>query len=151
VNGAGDTTGLFDAVTFAQQATPPASRALTFGPDSQTIAGLGPVKPSAFQLWLARAVPRLARPSSEEAVQVWTWPGGQPVAAFPGGPAFAYFAGGRRIAVAATDGTIEIWDIPPRRPWYIHYGLPVLFALLVLLGVRMVWRAVRRPVAKVTT
>ena len=33
-------------------------------------------------------------------------------------------------------GTIQVWDLPPRRPWWINYGLPVLFVLLVLLGAR---------------
>jgi hypothetical protein len=75
---------------------------------------------------------------------------GREIACIPDGHNFAYAPDSRTLAVSTPRG-IEIWDIPPRRPWYIDYGLPVLFALLVLLGVRMGWRAVRRPVATVTT
>jgi hypothetical protein len=46
----------------------------------------------------------------------------------------AYFPDGKQLAVAHKDGTIEIWDIPPRRPLWIEYGLPVFFVLLLLLA-----------------
>ena len=52
---------------------------------------------------------------------------------------------GLKMAVGREDnGTIEIWNIPPRRPWWIEYGLPILFALLLLLACRLVCRF-RRP------
>jgi hypothetical protein len=143
-----DTMAFFDAATFTKQPMPSEISALTIGPDTQSIAGKAQVTASAFQQWLARWLPGPARPPSYEALRVWTFPGWQEIATFPDAEAFAYLPDGRSIAVGRKEGSIEIWDIPPRRPWYIDYGLPVLFALLVLLGVRMVWRAVRRPVAR---
>lgn len=49
---------------------------------------------------------------------------------------FAWFADSRSIATYRSDGFVQIWDLPLRRPLFVDYGLPVLFILLALLAGR---------------
>jgi WD40 repeat protein len=55
--------------------------------------------------------------------------------------------GTEKILTVDCHGTVSVWDLPPRRPGWIDYGLPAVFGLLVLLGVWLVWRAVRKAPA----
>jgi WD40 repeat protein len=121
----------------------------TFAPQGPTITGVanGEDEPSMIDRWLRPT--RGAIPY--RAVKVWELPTGQELTMFPGGIAYAYFPDGQRIAIGTEDGSIQFWDLPPSRPWYIDYGLPVLVALLILLAVRMGWRGVCTPPASVTT
>lgn len=47
---------------------------------------------------------------------------------------------GEQLFVYDEDGSITVWNIPPHRPWWVEYGLPVVFFGL-LLGT--VWHCVR--------
>ena len=62
---------------------------------------------------------------------------GREVASFSPCDQFTYFPGQQAPGDHSGRRHRGNLDIPPRRPWYIDYGLPVLFALLVLIGVRM--------------
>jgi WD40 repeat protein len=143
---------LLDATTLQKHdIQPPPQSEPRFASNGQTVAAKHLVMPSAFSEFVAKWVQRSGRPAPHEAVVVWNLPEGQQITELDMPSSFAYFPDGQSMAVGRDDGTIEIWDIPPRRSWYIDYGLPVLFALLVLLGMRMGWRAVHRPLVTVTT
>ncbi|OAI52603.1 hypothetical protein AYO44_16515 [Planctomycetaceae bacterium SCGC AG-212-F19] len=119
-------------------------------PDGRTIVCTGEYQPRTSLLaeWLGALVPAFvadAAGPNRPSLVVWDMARGLPMAQLVDGISFSYLPDSQALAVGRDDGTIEIWDIPPRRPWYIDYGLPVLFALLVMLGVRMVWIAVRSP------
>jgi len=145
--GPDQTEALLDAATFTKLPLRPDVSEVAFAPDGQTIAGNELVPPTMFQQYLAEWLPRLTRPSPFEALRVWTFPAWEDVATFPNVHQFAYFPDARSIALARQDGTIEIWDLPPRRPWWIDYGLAVVIALLLLLGARLLWRAIRKQPA----
>lgn len=49
--------------------------------------------------------------------------------------------------VVAQDSLIQVWDIPPRRPWWVAFGLPSSFASLLLAGFWFA-RRVRPPRTK---
>lgn len=72
--------------------------------------------------------------SAEAAYVIWDNVADRQLAYVPDAECFAYFPDGKAIAIGKLDGTIEIWDIPPRRPVLIDYGLPLLFAVLLFLG-----------------
>jgi WD40 repeat protein len=50
---------------------------------------------------------------------------------------------GAGLLTASRDGTIAVWDLPPRRPWWIEYGLPTL-AIALVLGSCVRWLNRRR-------
>jgi WD40 repeat protein len=116
-----------------------------FAPDSRTIAGAVVVQqpPGWLEQWIYPSRGGIPFP----AIKVWEVPTGRELAALRDGVCFAYFADGNRMAVGHNDGRIAMWDIPPRRAGWVDYGLPVVFVLLVFLGVRFVWRTWRRPSA----
>jgi WD40 repeat protein len=108
-----------------------------FAADSRTFAAKIEALPSSFSEFLAKWLP--VKPASySETVKVWQLPGGEEIASCDG-DSFAYFPDGKRLAVAR-QGIIDLWDIPPHRPWWIDYGLPVLFVLLLMLTC---WHCIR--------
>src|SRR5262249_34741805 len=115
-----ETSMVFDAATFTRQRVPAETIELTFAPDNRTIAARAQVTSSSLQQWLERFLPGPSRPPSYEAVQVWTFPDWKEIAAFPRGRCFAFFPDGRSLAVGHEDGRIEIWDLPPKRAWWIE-------------------------------
>jgi WD40 repeat protein len=118
---------------------------LTFSPTGTAIADVTRREPSVWEEWLADWLPTRAHREAYDVLWVQEFPTGREIAALPDAAGFAFFPDGQSIAVGKTDGTIEIWDIPPCRPWWIDYGLPAVFAVLLLLAARLVWRAVRKP------
>src|SRR5262249_5762635 len=92
---------------------------------------------------------------------MWDLAHGRELTAFPQALAFAYFPDGTAfttwrpvagdptaatVAGAAdepTPGVLTIWDYPSRRPIWVENGLPILFAVLTLLAIRLIWRALR--------
>ncbi len=112
----------------------------TFAPQGNTITGevTGEDEPTLVDRWVRPkrgAVPY-------RAVKVWVLPTGRELAIFRGSVVCAYFPDGQRIAVGTEDGSIQLWDIPPRRPWWIDFGLPVLFLLFLLFGARVLRRGI---------
>src|SRR5262249_32167378 len=105
-----------------------------FAPDSKTLAGWGPLRPPGM---IARF---LGKSEWTRKMTLWEIPSGRQLALFKDSTAYAYFPDGKSLATWAKEGTIAIWDIPPRRPWWIDYGLPILFTLLMLLGI---WHCIR--------
>jgi len=145
--------------------------AITFSPDSKTYAaywlidGAGP--PRLIDRILGRPMPPPDNQRLE--VRMWDLAHGPELTAFPEALAFAYFPDGTAfttwrpvagdptaatVAGAAdepTSGVLTIWDYPPRRPIWVEDGLPILFAVLTLLGIRLIWRALRPRAEKSPT
>jgi WD40 repeat protein len=114
-------------------------------PDGESIAYPMVADHSVVRKWLAGWVPGISGRASYTSMQFWHLPDWRPIANFADARCAAYFPNGHALGVGYEDGTIEIWDLPLRRPWWIEYGLPVIFAVLILLAGRIVWRAFRKP------
>lgn len=56
---------------------------------------------------------------------------------------FGWFPDGKTFATVRSDGSIQLWDLPPRRPMWVEYGLPALFGLLIVLGGWYCYRSIR--------
>lgn len=95
--------------------------------------------------WLDRLLNRPVEQGIVWGVKIWDVASGRLLADIPERQFFTYFPDGKSMAISGSDGRVEIWDIPPRRPWWIDYSLPIVFILLLLLGMRLIWRAFRRP------
>jgi WD40 repeat protein len=108
----------------------------TFAPDSKTVVSLSTFEESWIHRWLGFG-------NDDSALLLWDVPRGRMLASFSCS-GFSYFPDGKSLVTWGKDDAIEIWDIPPHRPWWIEYGLPVVFAVSVLLGVRLVWRWLQR-------
>src|SRR5262249_52248798 len=108
----------------------------TFAPDSRSMAAVSSIPASLLGQWIGRE-------PYDHCVQLWDVPTGRLLASFSDSLKYVYAPDGQTLIT--WDGVINLWDIPPRRPWWIEYGLPLVFAVLVLLAVRLVWRAVRKP------
>jgi hypothetical protein len=81
----------------------------------------------------------------------WSVPDGQRIAYFDRCPTSSFFFPDSKSLAILHGETFEIWDMPPRRPWWIECGLPVLFALLLLLGCTA-WRCqLRLPFGSIPT
>jgi WD40 repeat protein len=97
-----------------------------FAPDSSVVAAMIEQPPGRIVEWLGLG--------SIPAVRIWDPATGQLLATLWDCEGFTYFPDGKSMATWSRDGIIRIWDLPPHRPWWIEFGLPVLFAMLVLLG-----------------
>src|SRR5262249_44085761 len=92
---------------------------------------------------------QLRGPAPTGLLKVVEVPSGRTVASFnddsfssKNGKQFAYLPDGKGIAILKlSEGIIEIWDLPPRRPIWVDYGLPALFILLLLYAC---WSRMRR-------
>ncbi|MBL8793507.1 MAG: hypothetical protein JNM56_06365 [Planctomycetia bacterium] len=107
---------------------------LTFSPDSQYLAAL--TQRPRPQPFLDRLRGRRAADELIQVVKVWTVPDCQPVAAFENQFYFAFVPGRPVLAVAGTEGDIELWELPPRRALWIDLLLVSLFGVVLLLFVR---------------
>jgi WD40 repeat protein len=121
-----------------------------FAPDSRTVVAPVLLEPqrSSMTDWLSWLGLLPPPPVAVSQLHIWDVPTGRRIGMLDDADTFTYFPDGRALAVCGRDGSIQVWDIPPRRPWWIDSGLPVVFALLVLLAGRLVWRAFRKPQPK---
>jgi hypothetical protein len=106
-----------------------------FAPDSRTFVAEAHASPSG---WLDRW---LNRPLGRYDLEVWDPASAAKVVTLLGCEDFAYTPDGQRLVVARGPDQVEVWDVPPRRPMLVEYGLPVLFCFLMLLLVRQCARA----------
>lgn len=112
-------------------------RWIEFSPDSRTLAGWREANSPTRLAWLDWLFRR--KTADDPLLTFWESATGKEIAAFSGPCSYAFFPDGRRFATWR-DNTVDVWDIPPRRPWCIEYGLPVVFACLLILGCRLAWR-----------
>ena len=118
-----------------------------FGPDGSTavITGLGhnrkegPITPFFAKLGLADPYdnyPQVAR--------LWDLEHCRELASFDGCERALYSPDGKILATAHTDGTIRLWDVPPRKPILAVAAQSLALCFALLLGVRLARRLVRR-------
>jgi WD40 repeat protein len=103
---------LYDTATVQPHATIESADVfqLEFAPDSRTLAGL------AFVSVPMASGKRLAE------VRLWEVPSMRQLAVLGQGTVFTFFPDGRALAMPSeADGVLRLWDIPPRRPWWIEY------------------------------
>jgi WD40 repeat protein len=144
---------IFHAATLEKEG-PTLHSAPILAPNGQSFAHNARIHPSSINQLLADWFPGSFRARASGGLQVRQLPGGREIASFTNvtglgnfarrfnlaRPCCAYFPDGLALAVGHEDGTIEVWDLPPRRPWWIEYGLPALFLLVLLFGG---WHCVR--------
>jgi WD40 repeat protein len=73
---------------------------------------------------------------------------GREIAAFPKGNAACFAPDGQTLLVLSDDQTLQVWDIPPRPPWWRIGGVGALAGAVVLLGGKLCRRrdgAVKSP------
>jgi WD40 repeat protein len=94
--------------------------------------------------WIARLVPRLQAPTDEEEswIRCWDLITGREYPSLPRcGDDFSFSPGGGTLATLGNDGTVKLWDLPPRKPFGLILAWSSVSAGLVLL---LAWRRGRR-------
>lgn len=108
---------------------------LMFSPDGKTVA-FSSVQVEVRHGLLESLLTWFRKPEqSRRSCRVWDIERREEIACFWDVDAFSYFPDGKCIAISKRIGTLEIWDLPPRRYFLIEYGLPVLFGMLLLAGI----------------
>ena len=132
---------VLDASTFQKQGDwfPLVPQDPVLAPRGGTVASTGWRAKSSFEVWMANWFAWRSAAISP-GVSVCELPTCREIAWIEDCQCFTYFPDGQSMAVARTDGTIAVWDLPPHRPIWVDIGLPVLFALLSVLGC---WRCFR--------
>jgi WD domain, G-beta repeat len=90
---------------------------------------------------LAQAMPRLGLPRTDSPIslRMYAVGSGRRLAKIVGHRVACLSPDGRLLATCSTDGTlIQIWDVPPPRPWHAILGAAAIPALLV--GLLGMWR-----------
>jgi WD40 repeat protein len=138
---------ILQTASFAHHlALGPLEQEPVFAPDSRTIVAdtLPEARPPGWlDRWLGWLGISPNQTSGEKQLNIWDVPEARLLGTIPDAARFAYFPDGKTLAVCSTDGTSQLWDIPPRRPWWIEYGLPVVFACVLLAGCGVAWRFYR--------
>lgn len=96
-----------------------------------------------LQRWFGRGP--LWTPETMPGVKVWSVPGGEAVATFDERKHLAFVPGRPVLAVAGTEGDIELWELPPRRAVWIDLLLASLFGPVLWLLLRSLQR-LRSPI-----
>jgi len=117
-----------------------------FAPDGQTLTckPASPPRVDVLRDWFTRwGLPRGNKAlQNAPPVVLLNAAQGAELAAFEDCTCCAYFPNSRALVIGQSDGAIELWDVPPCRPWVVDYGLPILFAGLLLAGSWFAWGAV---------
>ena len=95
----------------------------TFAPDSRTLAVKESIDPSRLGSWLGQR--------RRDGVRLLDGQSGQLLPWFREGTKFAYFPDGRSLAILNGE-RLEVWDVDARRPWWVEWGLPMVFCGLSL-------------------
>jgi WD40 repeat protein len=110
-----------------------------FAPDGRWFVNMGIETEATFSdqlyAWLGRPTPL-----HDNTLSIWETATGRELLRLRGHMFYCYFPDGTALVARTPDGCIEVWDLPRRRPWWIEYGLPVLFGILVMLACWLVWR-----------
>src|SRR5262249_52293765 len=114
---------------------------LVISADSQYLGGYCDPKPPGRLAWVKELLTKKPAQAPTQALQLWELATGKELADYAGCTSYEFFPDGR--LATWRDNTLEIWDVPPKRAWWIEYGLPVIFALLLFFGARLVWLAFR--------
>jgi WD40 repeat protein len=101
----------------------------SFAPNSKILAGVSQSQPGFLSRWLDGP-----EPNYRLDLKLWNVATGRELAVFKDNLTFTFFPDGNSLVTRNDEGVFEIWDIPPLRPWWIDYGLPVLFVFLILVA-----------------
>jgi WD40 repeat protein len=118
-----------------------------FGPHGKTvvIAGLGRNrKVGPIIDWLAQRGLSLPSDDYVRVARLWDVERCQELACFPDCQQALYSPDGKTLATAHTDGTIRLWDLPPRKPVLAILAASLVLWFALLPGIRLGKRLVRR-------
>lgn len=116
-------------------------RLAAFSPDGKMLAFTAPPKPVLRSI--KNYVPWSFGGNEIRIMDPYT---GNELASIPG-EEFSWFPDNSAIATYRSDGVVQIWDLPLRRPLLVDYGFPVLFVLPATLAWRYwYWMRQRRRV-----
>lgn len=138
-----EATDLLDAETMQRRGRCEGCMMVTFAADGRTCAGMTFEQHHRGLLlsWL------LGKPRQDEMPRptgrVWTVPDGGTVLATAIDEHYAFAPDGKSIVFAKDDGGLEVWDIPPHRPWYVNAALATLLATFTALSCWFTFQAVR--------
>ncbi len=95
--------------------------------------------------WIAESLPFFANHHGSMAVKLWDIRTGRKLATILGEHDFAFSTNGQLLAVRRGTNTIQIWDLPPRKPlgWFLAIAVVVLAVPAALW-----WRSWRRGLLK---
>jgi WD40 repeat protein len=125
---------------------PPCTKAV-FSPNGETVAITGLYnerKTDVFTSWLAQYVNGTSAGSEYVPVaRLWDVQRCKELACFDNCNEVLYAPDGRTLATAHADGTVRLWDVPPRKPLLALLGTSLVLWLSVLVGIRLWGRLVR--------
>jgi WD40 repeat protein len=82
-------------------------------------------------------------PGSGEVARLWDVETAQELVAFDGCTHALYSPDGKTLITMYADGTVKVWDVPPRKPVFLLFGFTSVLWLAVLVGVQL-WRRLVR-------
>ncbi len=134
------------SIAMGQTFSPSAWDLYQFTPDSKAVLVTGMISfghDNAITDFLGQYIPAF-RPTFPRVVRLWDVETGQQIAAFTDCWHALYAPDGKTVATAHEDGTIRIWDVPPRKPVLALFGVSLVLWLAPLVGVQLLGRLLRR-------
>jgi WD40 repeat protein len=127
----------------------PVSIKYQFAPDSKTVIVTGitePARGNSVTDFLGQYIAKL-KPTERSVARLWDVETAQELATFHFcrglySPAL-YSTDGKTLATAHEDGTVKVWDVPPRKPVWLLVGVTSAFWLTTVVGLQL-WRRVVR-------
>jgi WD40 repeat protein len=118
-----------------------------FSPDSKMVllSGLEQERRRlALSEWRSGRFDRVCWAEDESIARLWDVRTGAEAAAFEDCTEGLFSPDGKTLATVHGDGTIQIWDVPPRRPLLVTLGLTACLWSILLFGSALVRKLVRR-------